>query len=106
MVRFSCVESTQEITQIQVVQNKRKFLFKTYEVLYFTEIDSVFLAAEFSCTSRIYYTYNAPATISSTTLGSSRVEVSPSLSASPSATFRKIRLMIFPERVLGNPVTN
>src|SRR6185503_16315052 len=35
--------------------------------------------------------YNAPAFISSTTAGSSRVEVSPRLAVSPSATLRKIR---------------
>jgi len=42
---------------------------------------------------------------SSTTLGSARVEVSPnsSLSVVPAAILRRIRRMILPERVLGNP---
>ena len=42
-----------------------------------------------------------PLTISSTTAGSSNVVVSPSELTSPSATFRKMRRMIFPERVFG-----
>jgi len=50
--------------------------------------------------------YNAPEIIASTTPGSNNVEVSPKLPNSPSATFRKMRRMILPERVLGNPVTN
>ncbi|MEY3646981.1 MAG: hypothetical protein RL127_1689 [Bacteroidota bacterium] len=50
--------------------------------------------------------YCAPAIIESTTLGSNRVDVSPKLPNSPSATLRKIRRIIFPERVLGKPVTN
>ena len=38
----------------------------------------------------------------STTLGSARVEVSPKLLTSPLAIFRKMRRMIFPERVFGS----
>src|SRR5436190_13512323 len=50
--------------------------------------------------------HNFPALISSTTAGSSRVVVSPRLPISPSATFRRMRRMIFPLRVLGRPLTN
>ena len=50
--------------------------------------------------------YNAFSTISSTTNGSSNVEVSPKLVISPSAILRKIRRMILPERVFGKPETN
>ena len=42
-------------------------------------------------------------TRSSTTAGSARVVVSPRLAISPSATLRRIRRMILPERVLGRP---
>ena len=50
--------------------------------------------------------YNAPSLISSTTAGSSKVEVSPKLLVSPSAIFLKIRRIILPERVFGKPDTN
>lgn len=53
-----------------------------------------------------FINYNFPDFISSTTDGSSRVEVSPKFESSPSAIFRKILLMIFPLLVFGNPVTN
>jgi hypothetical protein len=43
--------------------------------------------------------------ISSTTLGSANVDISPKLDNSFSAILRKIRRMIFPERVFGNPLT-
>src|SRR5438046_6651915 len=43
---------------------------------------------------------------SSTTLGSARGEVSPRLPNSFSAILRRIRRMIFPERVLGSPGAN
>ena len=39
----------------------------------------------------------------STTAGSAKVDVSPRLLYSFSAIFLKIRLMIFPDRVLGSP---
>lgn len=38
-----------------------------------------------------------------TTPGSARVEISPSCPSSRAAIFRKMRRMIFPERVLGRP---
>ena len=38
--------------------------------------------------------------------GLSSVEVSPKSPVSPLAIFRNILLIIFPERVLGNPLTN
>ena len=38
----------------------------------------------------------------STTVGSARVDVSPRASISPLATFRRMRRMIFPDRVRGN----
>ena len=50
--------------------------------------------------------FDAPArffTRSSTTAGSARVVVSPRLPMSPSATLRRMRRMILPERVLGRP---
>ena len=47
----------------------------------------------------------APLMISSTTSGFSKVDVSPKLEKSLLATFLKIRLIIFPERVLGKPET-
>ena len=50
--------------------------------------------------------YCAPLIISSTTSGFNKVEVSPKLEVSFSATFLKILLMILPERVLGNPWHN
>ncbi|MEN9960189.1 MAG: hypothetical protein RL045_440 [Bacteroidota bacterium] len=50
--------------------------------------------------------YKAPEIIESTTPGSNNVDVSPKLAVSPSATLRRMRRMILPERVLGNPVTN
>src|SRR5436190_4633943 len=50
--------------------------------------------------------YNFPLLISSTTPGSSKVEVSPNCSNSPSAIFRKIRRIILPLRVFGKPDTN
>lgn len=50
--------------------------------------------------------YKAPAIISSTTDGSSNVDVSPKLPISPSATFLRILRIILPERVFGKPVTN
>lgn len=50
--------------------------------------------------------YNLPAFISSTISGFKSVDVSPKFEKSPSAILRKMRLMIFPERVLGNPDTN
>lgn len=40
---------------------------------------------------------------SSTTVGSARVEVSPRSEVSSSAILRRMRRMIFPDRVLGNP---
>jgi hypothetical protein len=43
---------------------------------------------------------------SSTTLGSARVEVSPRLPNSLSAILRRMRRMIFPERVFGRPGAN
>src|SRR5689334_4370253 len=43
---------------------------------------------------------------SSTTAGSASVEVSPSAPTSSSAILRRIRRMIFPERVLGRPGAN
>ena len=43
--------------------------------------------------------------IPSNIVGSKRVEVSPKFESSPSAIFLKIRRIIFPERVLGNPFT-
>ncbi len=58
----------------------------------------------FFTTARKFY-LTAPALISSTTEGSSSVEVSPRASVSPSATLRKILRMILPERVLGSPDT-
>ena len=45
-------------------------------------------------------------TISWTTLGSARVEISPRSSVWLAATFLRILLMIFPDLVLGNPVVN
>ncbi len=55
----------------------------------------------------IYTTgYKAPCIISATTVGSSKVEVSPKLEVSPSAILRKMRRIILPERVLGKPRTN
>ena len=48
---------------------------------------------------------SAPSITDLTTLGSSKVEMSPKLVVSPDAILRKIRRMIFPERVLGNPRT-
>ncbi len=50
--------------------------------------------------------YSRPATISSTTSGSDRVDMSPRSSTSPAATFLRIRLMILPLRVLGRPWVN
>src|SRR5690606_392396 len=50
--------------------------------------------------------YRAPALICSTTDGSRSVDTSPRFEVSPSAILRRIRRMIFPERVLGNPATN
>ncbi|GBE57831.1 hypothetical protein BMS3Abin01_00757 [bacterium BMS3Abin01] len=50
--------------------------------------------------------YSRPATISSTTSGSDRVDMSPRSSTSPAATFRRMRLMILPLRVLGRPWVN
>jgi hypothetical protein len=47
----------------------------------------------------------APRIISSTTPGSSKVDVSPRLVASPSPILRRIRRMILPERVFGRPAT-
>ena len=44
-------------------------------------------------------------TMSSTTEGSARVETSPSSSCLSAAIFLRIRRMIFPDRVLGNPGT-
>ena len=44
--------------------------------------------------------------MSSTTVGSNNVEVSPKLDVSPSATFLRILRIIFPDLVLGNPLTN
>lgn len=44
--------------------------------------------------------------MSSTTAGSVSVLVSPIFDNSPSATFLKMRRMIFPERVFGKPLTN
>ena len=44
--------------------------------------------------------------MSSTTEGSNNVVVSPKLEVSPSATFLKILRIIFPDLVLGNPLTN
>ena len=49
--------------------------------------------------------YKALLLISSTTPGSNNVLVSPRVQLYPSATFHKIRLMIFRELVLGKPVT-
>ena len=43
---------------------------------------------------------------SSTTLGSARVEVSPRLPNSLSAILRRMRRMIFPDRVFGRPGAN
>lgn len=54
----------------------------------------------------IVYFYIFPSRISSTISGFKSVEISPKLAKSPSAIFRRIRLMILPERVLGSPVTN
>lgn len=50
--------------------------------------------------------YKAFSTISSTTNGSNSVDVSPKFETSPSAILRKMRRMIFPERVFGKPDTN
>lgn len=50
--------------------------------------------------------YNFPSFISSTISGFNNVEISPKAVKSPSAIFRKIRRIIFPERVFGNPDTN
>ena len=47
----------------------------------------------------------APETICVTISGSARVEISPRDSDSPSATFLRILLITFPERVLGSPGT-
>ena len=54
--------------------------------------------------TRIYY--NLPFLISSTISGFNNVEISPKLEKSPSAIFLKMRRIIFPERVFGNPETN
>ena len=43
---------------------------------------------------------------SETTAGSASVDVSPRFEKSSSAIFRKMRLMILPERVLGRPGAN
>src|SRR5690606_35012776 len=48
----------------------------------------------------------APSTIFSTTVGSCDVVISPNASHSPSAIFRNILRMIFPERVFGKSETN
>src|SRR6185295_1910300 len=45
-------------------------------------------------------------TRSSTTAGSAKVEVSPRLEGSSSAILRRMRRMIFPERVFGRPGAN
>ncbi len=50
--------------------------------------------------------YCRPCTSASTTEGSASVEVSPRFSISPSAILRRIRRMIFPERVLGRAEVN
>jgi len=42
-------------------------------------------------------------TRSSTTAGSAKVEISPKLSCSLAAILRRMRRIIFPERVLGSP---
>lgn len=73
------------------LENKLNLKFRNY------------CAAQFQITNSIY---NAPLIIESTTPGSNNVDVSPKLVVSPSATLRKIRRMILPERVLGRPVTN
>lgn len=52
-----------------------------------------------------WYTYLRPAIIFSTASGLSKVLVSPRLLVSPSATFRRIRRIILPERVLGRSST-
>lgn len=49
--------------------------------------------------------HTLPLTMSSTTAGSNRVEVSPKLEVSPSATFLKILRIIFPLLVFGKPFT-
>ena len=45
-------------------------------------------------------------TMTSTTVGSAKVEVSPISSVFPAATFRRILLIIFPDLVLGKPGVN
>lgn len=44
--------------------------------------------------------------ISSTISGLTNVVISPKSDCSPSAILRRMRRIIFPERVFGNPVTN
>ena len=64
------------------------------------EASSKFQRFEFTKTN-----YSLLFNIRSTTEGSNRVLVSPKFDFSPLAILRKIRRIIFPERVLGKPAT-
>ena len=70
-----------------------------YSLLY-----NLYSTAEHCKRAKLFY--NAPLIIESTTPGSNNVDVSPKLPNSPSATLRRMRRMILPERVLGKPETN
>ena len=62
------------------------------------------LACNLYCTTGITrHRFIRFSTRSSTTAGSAKVEVSPKLSCSLAAILRRMRRMIFPERVLGSP---
>lgn len=59
----------------------------------------------FNCSTYLFTSTNAELIILSTISSSSKVLVSPKFVASPSAIFRKMRRIILPLRVLGNPGT-
>src|SRR6185312_941473 len=77
----------------------------SHYLYWFTKIFSFILMLDAEINS-LSYSLLTPSLISSTTVGSINVLVSPKLAVSPSAILRRILRIILPERVLGNPLTN
>ena len=89
------------------LENQRTERYRGFESLFLRQKKELRLARLFFLTIHLRNNYyKALSIISSTTEGSNRVEVSPKLVLSPSAIFRRILRMIFPDLVLGRPETN
>lgn len=88
-------------SRISALQNWNNCLYYSCH----TEALEVHSSLSLSLSNSLTY-HTLSSLISSTISGFNKVEVSPKLLKSPSAIFLRIRRIIFPDLVFGNPDTN